>query len=202
MFSPRNALITVGLLISLSIMLGAYAACATSDADELASIQTDRPAPTPEPKLTLIADASNGIQQFVGGETIPVGKYFFDCDFGGNVSIQSWAPPYTISMEEGDQTQDVKQGDFVTVGWCKVWGEVEEVSSCTDFATQLAGAVFDSYPKANKVLVETFQMTHDGSLAKMQMDFISEDELGNAKTLTAYGTMDTSNCSLISLLIK
>ena len=70
----------------------------------------------------LFADASSGIQQFQGGHTMPVGSYFFLCDFAGNVSVQSGAPPYTVRMESGDHFQDVRRGDMVTIGWCKAFG--------------------------------------------------------------------------------
>ena len=71
---------------------------------------------------SLFADASNGIQQWVGGDTMPLGAYDFDCSRGGNVSIQLGQPPYTVALAGGDQTRQVGAGDLVTAGFCKVYG--------------------------------------------------------------------------------
>ena len=70
----------------------------------------------------LFADASSGIEQFIGGQTIPTGTYDFKCGSLGNVSIQLGAPPYTVSMKTGDQTRRVGPGDMVTMGYCKAYG--------------------------------------------------------------------------------
>lgn len=70
----------------------------------------------------LFSDASNGIEQFVGGDTMPIGSYDFKCGLGGNVSVQLGTAPYTVSLQEGDQTRHINQGDLVTVGLCKVYG--------------------------------------------------------------------------------
>ena len=70
----------------------------------------------------LFADASDGIEQFIGGSTMPEGSYDFDCSFSGNVSVQLGSPPYTVSLKQGDQTRWVSSGDMVTVGFCKVHG--------------------------------------------------------------------------------
>ena len=56
------------------------------------------------------------------GQGMPVGVYDFDCQSIGNVSVQLGKAPYTVSMESGDQSRRVSNGDMVTVGWCKIYG--------------------------------------------------------------------------------
>ena len=53
---------------------------------------------------------------------MPTGAYDFQCSSIGNVSIQLGRAPYTVSMKQGDQTQTVRQGDLVTMGWCIAYG--------------------------------------------------------------------------------
>ena len=76
----------------------------------------------PNQRVALFADASDGIEQFVGGDTMPVGSYEFKCGFLGNVSVQLGTAPYTVSLKEGDQMRRINRGDSVTVGYCKVYG--------------------------------------------------------------------------------
>ena len=70
------------------------------------------------PKLATVFDVLDGLEQFIGGDTMPTGTYEFLCNEGGNVSIQLGNEPYTISMKLGDQTCQVNQGDLVTVLYC------------------------------------------------------------------------------------
>ena len=76
----------------------------------------------PNQRVALFADASDGIEQFIGGDTMPVGTYEFKCGFLGNVSVQLGTAPYTGSLKEGDQTRRINRGDLVTVTFCKVYG--------------------------------------------------------------------------------
>ena len=71
---------------------------------------------------TMFADASGGIEQYIGGNSMPTGTYDFKCSSVGSVSVQLGRAPYTVSMKTGDQTRVIGQGDSVTVGWCKVYG--------------------------------------------------------------------------------
>ena len=70
------------------------------------------------PKLATVFDVLDGLEQFIGGDTMPTGTYEFLCNEGGNVSIQLGNEPYTMSMKLGDQTRQVGQGDLVTVLYC------------------------------------------------------------------------------------
>ena len=70
------------------------------------------------PKLATVFDVLDGLEQFIGGDTMPTGTYEFLCNEGGNVSIQLGNEPYTMSMKLGDQTRQVNQGDLVTVLYC------------------------------------------------------------------------------------
>ena len=69
-------------------------------------------------KLATVFDVLDGLEQFIGGDTMPTGTYEFLCIEGGNVSIQLGNEPYTMSMKLGDQTRQVNQGDLVTVFYC------------------------------------------------------------------------------------
>ena len=99
-------------------VLGVCGLAAVGSSGE-ADIRID-PLKAPNPRL--FADASGGIEQFVGGETMPKGYYEFDCSFAGNVSVQMGRAPYTVSMKSGDQQRYISDGDLVTVGMCKVYG--------------------------------------------------------------------------------
>ena len=70
------------------------------------------------PKPATVFDVLDGLEQFIGGDTMPTGTYEFLCNEGGNVSIQLGNEPYTMSMKLGDQTRQVDQGDLVTVLYC------------------------------------------------------------------------------------
>ena len=195
MFDRRITTPLILILVPLLLMIG----CSDSQDEPVTHLF-----PTPTPELALVADASNGIQQFVGGQTIPVGEYFFQCDTGGNVSIQSATPPYSVSMESGDQIKEVNQGDLVTVGWCKTWQDIPGCLKFTeefDFEIALMGAAFELKPDLDRGVRDTFRMTK-GVDYTMQMDFVTEGPPEKAKTYTAHGVMDGETCAMYSLLIE
>lgn len=105
-------------VLSCTIVVGLLAGDTTSRTTSAPS----KPRPTPTPQAKLFADASNGIEQFVGADNMPAGTYDFRCSSLGNVSIQLGRAPYTVSLKQGDQTRTVRQGDLLTVGYCKVYG--------------------------------------------------------------------------------
>ena len=111
----------IGGLFVLFVGCGIIIAIAV---DETASPRPVTPNSQPErnSEVPLFADASDGIQQFVGGQTMPLGTYEFKCGFLGNVSVQLGVSPYTISLKEGDQVRQINQGDSVTMGYCKAYG--------------------------------------------------------------------------------
>ena len=194
---PPTAVVAVSIVVVSLAILG----CGNSSGDEPASAHIF---PTPTPDLLLVADASNGVQQFVGGQTIPVGEHFFECGSGGNVSVQTSAPPYTVSMEAGDQTRVINNGDFVTVGWCKAWWEksaCSDFNEALDYEIALAGAVFELNPDVTRVLPDTFKMKPGGLSYLMQIDAVVEGESAETRTLTAHGVMDYETCAMFSLLL-
>ena len=69
------------------------------------------------PKPATVFDVS-GLEQFIGGDTMPTGTYEFSCIEEGSVSIQLGHEPYTLSMKSGDQVRQVNHGDLVTVLYC------------------------------------------------------------------------------------
>ena len=95
----------------------------------LAAIPTDEDASGPSPSRStgsssaprLFVDASGGIEQFIGGQTMPEGTYDFKCGFAGNVGIASGTVG-TTSMRSGNQTRTVQYGDIVTLAMCKAYG--------------------------------------------------------------------------------
>ena len=103
------------------ILLMGVCAVAVEEAFESGSTSSGSTA-SKSSKVPLFSDASDGMEQFVGGQTIPVGTYDFECDFAGNVSVQLGRSPYTVSLREGDQTRSIGSGDMLTVGWCKIYG--------------------------------------------------------------------------------
>ena len=91
-------------------------------------VEEETPSSSSAPRVSaptgpqLFVDASEGLEQFVGGQTMPVGTYDFRCSsMGGNYSVQLGRSPYTVSMKTGG-TSRIQNGDMVTVGWCKVYG--------------------------------------------------------------------------------
>ena len=64
----------------------------------------------------LFADASNGIQQFVGGTTVPVSVYDFKCGPIGIVSTQLGSPPFPASLRGGNQEPVVRFGGYGNCG--------------------------------------------------------------------------------------
>ena len=102
-------MIVIWAVLALALIIGIFGSLSGNSGEEV-------------PRIPLFADASNGIQQWVGGNTMPVGTYDFECSRGGNVSIQLAQPPYTVNLAQGDQTRDVGPGDLVSAGFCKVYG--------------------------------------------------------------------------------
>ena len=119
---------------------------------------------------------------------------------GMNTDMRSTMIAASITMfASGQELLDYCDGKMVVA---------QESPFCTNSEYQYAfsGAVFESYPSASKVLLDTFQMTtgtsDNAGEYKIQMDFIAKDESGNEETLTAYGTMNASDCSVIGFLVK
>ena len=122
----RRFLGAPGVIVSsilLIIIFGVFAALAPESENQTRSNPVGPSVqPTKVPEIPLFADASDGIQQFVGGQTMPLGRYEFDCSFTGNVSVQLGSSPYTVSMKSGDQIHTIRSGDLVTMGYCKAYG--------------------------------------------------------------------------------
>ena len=72
---------------------------------------------------------------------MPAGAY--DCQSIGNVSVQLGKAPYTVSMESGDQSRRVGNGDMVTVGWCKIYGpeQADWMAGCLSRLTEPLGEI-------------------------------------------------------------
>ena len=95
---------------------------ASRDTTPSSTSETSESRPTPTPRVRLFTDASDGIEQFVGADSMPPGTYDFKCSSLGSVSIQLGSAPYTVSLKQGDQTRTVGEDDLVTIGFCKVYG--------------------------------------------------------------------------------
>ena len=78
--------------------------------------------------------------------------------------------------------------------------------SCDDFMTRFAGAIFELSPNTSRVVLPSFQIepvgiVTGGAERRMQMDVIKTDPSGLEREATAYGTLNTVECSWTSLLI-
>ena len=116
----RKTWIIVGLVLIFVIGLAALFGESPDEVVDNRPLTSQEKAKASEPRL--FADASGGIEQFIGGSTMPAGSYDFKCGRLGNVSVQLGRAPYTVSLKAGDQTRSVGSGDMVTVGMCKVYG--------------------------------------------------------------------------------
>ena len=77
---------------------------------------------------------------------------------------------------------------------------------CDDFRTRFAGAIFELSPNVSRVVLPSFQIepvgiVTGGAERRMQMDVTLTDPSGLEREATAYGILNTVECSWTSVLI-
>ena len=78
--------------------------------------------------------------------------------------------------------------------------------SCDDFRTRFAGAIFELSTNVSRVVLPSFQIQPVGIVTggeerQMRMDVTLTDPSGLEREATAYGTLNTVECSWTSVMI-